>query len=33
MEKGKLMRSKADKSGHGSPGEDCGPPHQTVGVN
>ena len=33
MEKGKLMWSKADKAGHESPGEDCGLPHQTVGIN
>ena len=33
MEKEKQMWSKADKAGHESPGEDCGRPHQTVGVN
>ena len=33
MEKGKLTWSKADKAGHERPGEDCGLPHQTVGVN
>ena len=33
MEKRKLTWSKADKAGHESPGEDCGLPHQTVGVN
>ena len=33
MEKGKLTWSKADKAGHKSPGEDCGLPHQMVGVN
>ena len=33
MEKGKITRSKADKAGGESPGEDCGPPRQTVGVN
>ena len=33
MEKGKLTQSKADKAGHESPGEDCGLPHQTVGVS
>ena len=33
MEKGKLTWSKADKAGHESLGEDCGLPHQTVGVN
>ena len=33
MEKGKLTWSKADKAGHEDPGEDCGLPHQTVGVN
>ena len=33
MEKGKLTWSKSDKAGHESPGEDCGLPHQTVGVN
>ena len=31
--KGKLLRSQADRAGHESPGEDCGQPHQTVGVN
>ena len=31
--KGKLQRSQADRAGLGSPGEDCGWPHQTVGVN
>ena len=33
MEKGKLTWFKADKAGHESPGEDCGLPLQTVGVN
>ena len=33
MEKGKLTWSKANKAGHESPREDCGLPHQTVGVN
>ena len=33
MEKGKLTQGKADKAGHESPGEDCGLPHQTVGVS
>ena len=28
-----LPRSQADRAGHESPGEDCGRPHQTVGVN
>ena len=31
--KGQLPRSQADRAGHESPGEDCGQPHQTVGVN
>ena len=31
--KRQLSRSQADKAGHESPGEDCGWPHQTVGVN
>ena len=30
---GKLSQSQADRAGHESPGEDCGRPHQTVGVN
>ena len=30
--KGQLPRSQADRAGHESPGEDCGQPHQTVGV-
>ena len=33
MEKGKLTSSKADQAGHECPGEDCGLPHQTVGVS
>ena len=33
MEKRKLMRSPAKRASHKSPGEDCGWPHQTVGVN
>ena len=33
MGKGKLMRSEAKRASHESPGEDCGRPHQTVGVN
>ena len=33
MEKVKLTWSKADKADHESPGEDCGLPHQTVGVS
>ena len=31
--KGQLPRSQADRAGHESPGEDCGWPHQTVGVS
>ena len=31
--KEKLPRSQTDRAGHESPGEDCGWPHQTVGVN
>ena len=31
--KGQLPRSQSDRAGHESPGEDCGRPHQTVGVN
>ena len=31
--KGQLPGSQADRAGHESPGEDCGRPHQTVGVN
>ena len=31
--KGQLTRSQADSAGHESPGEDCGRPHQKVGVN
>ena len=31
--KGQLPWSQADRAGHESPGEDCGRPHQTVGVN
>ena len=31
--KGQLPRSQADRAGHESPGEDCGRPQQTVGVN
>ena len=30
--KGQLPRSQADRAGDESPGEDCGRPHQTVGV-
>ena len=30
--KGQLPWSQADSTGHESPGEDCGRPHQTVGV-
>ena len=33
MGKGKLTQSWANRAGHESPEEDCGPPHQTVGVN
>ena len=33
IEKGELPWSQADRAGHESPGEDCGQPHQTVGVN
>ena len=31
--KRQLQRSQADKAGYENPGEDCGQPHQTVGVN
>ena len=31
--KGQLPWSLANRAGHESPGEDCGRPHQTVGVN
>ena len=31
--KGQLPRSPADITGYENPGEDCGRPHQTVGVN
>ena len=31
--KGQLSRSQADCAGHENPGEDCGRPHHTVGVN
>ena len=31
--KGQLSRSQADRAGYENPGEDCGRPHQTVGVN
>ena len=31
--KGQLPRSQADRAGYENPGEDCGRPHQTVGVN
>ena len=31
--KGKLPRSQVDRAGRESPGEDCGRPHQTVGIN
>ena len=30
---GQLPWAQADRAGHESPGEDCGWPHQTVGVN
>ena len=33
MKKGRVTCLKADKAGHESPGEDCGLPHQTAGVN
>ena len=33
MGKGKLMRFQAKRASHENPGEDCGQPHQTVGVN
>ena len=33
IRKGKLLRSQANRPGHESPWEDCGRPHQTVGVN
>ena len=31
--KGQLPRSQADRAGYENPREDCGRPHQTVGVN
>ena len=31
--KGQLPRSQADRADYENPGEDCGRPHQTVGVN
>ena len=31
--KGQLPRSQADRAGYENPGEDCGQPHQTLGVN
>ena len=31
--KGQLPRSQADRAGHENPGENCGRPHETVGVN
>ena len=31
--KGQLPRSQADRAGYENPGEDCGQPHQTFGVN
>ena len=31
--KGQLPRSRVDRAGYENPGEDCGRPHQTVGVN
>ena len=31
--KGQLPRFQANRAGHESSGEDCGRPHQTVGVN
>ena len=31
--KGQPPRSHANRAGHESPGEDCGRPHQAVGVN
>ena len=31
--KGQLPGSQADRTGYENPGEDCGRPHQTVGVN
>ena len=31
--KGQLPWSQADRAGYENPGEDCGRPHQTVGVN
>ena len=33
LEKGQLPRSQPDRPGYENPGEDCGRPHQTVGVN
>ena len=31
--KRQLLQSQADRAGYENPGEDCGRPHQTVGVN
>ena len=31
--KRQLLRSQADRAGYENPGEDCGQPHQTIGVN
>ena len=31
--KGKLPQPQADRAGYEIPGEDCGWPHQTVGIN
>ena len=33
LERGQLPRSQANRAGHESPGEECGRPHQTIGVN
>ena len=33
LEKGQLSWSQADRAGYENPGEDCGRPHQPVGVN
>ena len=33
IRKGQLPRSQSDRAGYENPGEDCGRPHLTVGVN
>ena len=30
---GQLLGSQADRAGYESPGEDCGRPNQTIGIN